>query len=196
RERLVVELLCVFATSLTDAVRLLLRVHAELTGRRLRGLRQALADGLCFSLNLREATLDFRLELLAFGLRLLCHREALTDLLCACREHRHDRTPEKPPHEIEKQEKVHDRDQHPERVHGRNEDLFLQPGTEKHYGRVRKMSRIPTTSESTPRPSASAAPSTRLFRMSGAASGLRPIASEDFAVAIPSPIPTPRTARP
>ena len=124
-ERLVVELLRFFAAALADAVRLRLRLGADIPRGGLGCLGHSVGDRLRVTARVREETLDLGLEVLAIGLRLLRQREALADPACAGREHRRDRTPEQSPHEVEEQEKVHDRDQHPERMHGRNEDPFL-----------------------------------------------------------------------
>src|SRR5205809_2001581 len=213
RERLVMELVRIFAAAFADAIGLGFRLRANIVRRDLGGLRRPLGDRLRLSPGLREETLDLGLELLAIGLRLLGQRQTLTDPAGAGREHRRDRAPQQSSHGVPEQEEIDDRDQHPERVHGRYEDGFLESGAEQHlqhllqevdvlaatggtrrthYGCVRKMSRIPTTSESTPSPSARPAPRMRLFRMRGAASVQRPIAADDFAVAMPRPRPTSR----
>src|SRR5437762_2644279 len=57
-------------------------------------------------------------------------------------------------------------------------------------------SRMPSTNERIPRPSASAAPRIMFVRIAPAASGFRPIASDDFAVRMPMPRPGPMTPRP
>src|SRR3990172_12054759 len=61
------------------------------------------------------------------------------------------------------------------------------------------MTRRPTTTASTPRPSANAAPMMKVARIWAAASGLRPIAAVERPVRIPIPMPgpmTPSAARP
>src|ERR1700682_5058279 len=55
---------------------------------------------------------------------------------------------------------------------------------------------MPSTNDRMPSPSASAAPRIMFVRIAPAASGLRPIASDDFAVSMPMPIPGPMTPRP
>src|SRR5258708_6799044 len=55
---------------------------------------------------------------------------------------------------------------------------------------------MPSTNERMPSPSASAAPRIMFVRTAPAASGLRPIASDDFAVRMPMPRPGPMTPRP
>src|ERR1700737_2679342 len=55
---------------------------------------------------------------------------------------------------------------------------------------------MPRTNERMPSPSASAAPRIMFVRIAPAASGLRPIASDDFAVSMPMPRPGPMTPRP
>src|ERR671934_2613262 len=55
---------------------------------------------------------------------------------------------------------------------------------------------MPRTNARIPSPSASAAPMIMFVRIVAAASGLRPIASDDFAVRMPMPMPGPRTPKP
>src|SRR5918992_3008317 len=96
RERLVVELLGVFAAALADPIRFGLRLRADLGCCRLGGLCHPLRDRLRVSARLTEKTLDFRRHALAFGLGLLGHREAFADLLRTRGEHVEDRSPEVP----------------------------------------------------------------------------------------------------
>src|SRR2546425_1440821 len=195
RERLIVQLLRIGPTALADVVSLGLRLRAKIRGRRFRGFRRAVRDLLRLAPRLGEHRLGLGRQPFAFCLRRLRRGESFADALRAIVERSQDGPPEEAAEEIEEEEELDDRDEDPIRMHRERAALFRERWREEHRYALPE-SRMPSTNARMPSPSASAAPMIMFVRMTAAASGLRPIASDDFAVRIPTPMPGPRTPKP